>query len=539
MRDRGVYRWRSSALMAFAGLCFSCASPPPTSPANTIKARDEAKASRLLARARATHDPERYRQIIARFGDTRAAEDARQDLSVILVSEAKAAVGKKDWATADDHAEEARIYANLETTRQAIAIENQIDDGRGAEVAQAAARLAAEDKCASALKVVAAPLRKKPRARFRKVVQEQSRKPLVDCLTRKLTAEVNAGDLEPARAMIETPDATTALSNVGYRQVRAALQKLMVRRSTSGIQPLLAEHKWRDAIAKLGEMRKARTITTDEYGVAFAIVQDAIRKYLLEVAQKGLTAPKPSRVMDDLDAEARIAGWKTLPDDLEAARSLLAVAVECERLHCRLQKPAPAWAWGAIAVHPPELADGPAKSQLHHAEKIWVVAKGRKHELIALKDPGRARGRALYQQVAGWVEPAHLESVDTKMWLPPTDQLAGARVWGPLRPPSKDYHLGVVQRVEGKKVVVRRLSDALDTTVDLKSLRVGQLPKGLRVMAFCTDQLHTEPARVDSIVTAQGGVPKVKFTCDHGGLTRVDLGGSLTSKAAWLPPRRP
>lgn len=539
MQNRGAYRWLFGAAMVTLGaLALGCA-PEPQHPVNPVAARDEATAKRLLARARALHDPERYRQIIARFGDTHAADDARQELAVILVKQAKAALNRHAWATANDHAEEARVYANLQTTRQAIDIEHQIDDGRGAQVANAAAKLAAQGKCASALHALAVPLRKKPRPRFRRIVQTRSQKALVDCLTQKLEQKVNAGELAPARAMIETPDATTALSEAGYRKVRAALQKLIVKRSTRGIQPLLSQKKWQAAIDKLQQMRQAGTLTASEYRVALGIVQSAVHDALIDLAKRGLEAPKPSKVMEDFNAQAKVADFKTLPSDLAAARHLLAIVVQCKTLRCRVQKPEPEWAWGSIDVYPAEHADGATASKLKHAQKVWVVAKGKKRRLIALRDPGEAKGAALYKQVVGWVDPAHLKHVDTTMWLPPVDQLAGVRVWGPLRPPSQDYYLGIVKHVEGKHAVVTRLADQLDVTVPLKSLRVGKLVKGLRVMAFCKNQVQAEPARVDSIVTSKKSSLKVKVTCDRGNLTRVDLGGSLTSKAAWLPPRRP
>ena len=477
--------------------------------------------------------------IINRFGDTKAAGEARDELAAVLIAQAKQALAQDDWATAEDRAEEARMYAGLDLTQKAIELETTIDDHRATRVAQEAAKDAAAGKCASALKRVAVPLRKKPRERFKKELQKQAQKPLIDCLTKKLSAEVDAGNLEPARMMLETPDATTALSTAGYQEAHAVLQKLVVKRSTSGIQPLLAEYKWQEAIAKLQKMQSDNTLNDKEYEVAFGIVQDAIHAHVLKQAQQGLSAKKPSEVANQIADQVKIARWKQIPDDLSAALGTLSVAVECEKLKCRLQKPAPAWAWGAIAVHPPSAADGPDAAKVKHAQKVWVLAKARKRSLIALEDPGKVAEEQLFAKATGWVDPAHLESVDTDMWLPPSDQLAGVRVWGPLRPPNKDYYLGVVKKVDGKKATVTRIADSMDATVPLGSLRIGKLSKGLKVMAFCQDQLHPETAQVDSVVTESGGVPKVKVICDKGNITRVEIGGALTSRAAWLPPRKP
>ena len=43
---------------------------------------------------------------------------------------------------------------------------------------------------------------------------------------------------------------------------------------------------------------------------------------------------------------------------------------------------------------------------------------------------------------------------------------------------------------------------------------------------------------VDSIV-AEEAVPKVKYVCDKGDVSRVDVASALTSKADWLPPKKP
>lgn len=535
-------RWAAAFALAM-GLALpglpACGGAQQQTAESPTQKQNEEKAQRLLARAKQAHDADRFRRIISRFGDTKAAGEARDELAAILIEQSKQAIKQDDWATAEDRTDEARMYAGLDLTQKAIELQNQIDDHHAAFVAGQAAKDAAQGKCASALKRVAVPLRKKPRARFKKELQKQAKKPLVDCLSKKLAVEVEAGNLEPARMMLETPDATTALSESGYKEAHAVLQKLVVKRSTSGVQPLLAEHKWKEAIAKLQQMKTANSLNDKEYEVAFGIVQDAIHAHLLDLAKKALADKKPSQVADEIAAQIAIAKWKQIPDDLTAALAPLAVAVQCEKLHCRMQQPAPAWAWGAIVVHSPAKPDGATRAKIKHAQKIWVLAKARKHALVALKDPGKVAETQLFAVATGWVDPSHLKNVDTDMWLPPDNQLAGVRVWGPLRPPSKDYHLGVVKKVDGKKAVVTRIADSLDATVPLRSLRIGKLSKGLKVMAFCQDELHPETAKVEGVVTESGGVPKVKVKCDKGDLTRVEVGGALTSKAAWLPPRKP
>jgi len=116
------------------------------------------------------------------------------------------------------------------------------------------------------------------------------------------------------------------------------------------------------------------------------------------------------------------------------------------------------------------------------------------------------------------------------------------RVWGPLRPADSAYQLGVVTKVEGDKATVKRFADDIEQTVLLKLLRVGKLPKGLKVMAYCADRLHPQPARVAEVVAEAGGISgasKVKVDCEKGGNSRVEMASSLSSQGDWLPPRKP
>ncbi|MEB2311905.1 MAG: hypothetical protein OZ921_19715 [Sorangiineae bacterium] len=509
------------------------------SPADATKQEDEGKAARQLARARESKNPDRYRELIARFGDTKAAVDAKDELAAILVEQAEAAMTKKDWRAAESLAEEARQYAGLELTRRAIAVEDEIDQTHAAHVAEAAEALAKEGKCASAAKTVAAPLRKKPRAAFKGRLQKLAGPPLVDCYAKKLAEEIDQGNLDPARAMLATPDATTALSKPHYDAAQAALQKLIVKRSTSQIQPMLAAQDWTGALAELDALEKAGKLDAKEHRVAIGVVQDAILESLLVRAKAGLTAAKPSEVLERFDTDVSVAAWKQLPAELTAARALLTIAVECERLKCKPGAPAKVWAWGSVAIHTPASAEGETVATVKHAEPAWLLAKGAKFALVVREDPGKLAPGELWAKADGWAAPEHLKPADTALWLPPSEQLVGVQVWGPLRPPSKDYHLGVVTKVDGKQATVRRMADSLEQAVPLASLRIGKLMSGTKIMAFCEDELHPSSAKIAGVVTVEGGVPKVKIACDKGGIERVDLGGSITSRAEWLPPRRP
>lgn len=530
------------SLLGFALIALGnpgCGAATPTEAASAEQQQNEDKATRLLARARETKSAERYRQLVLRFPDTRAAGEARDELAAILIREAKDSLAEQDWSTAEDRAEEARMYAGLELTRAAQAVQKDIDDKRAEQVASDAKKLAQDGKCASALKAVAVPVRQKVREHFKTEVRKRSRESLVGCLSQKLEQEVDAGNVEAARTMLASPDATAALDKPGYDQAEQALKKAIVKQSTSAIQPLLSSQNWSEALAKLDELQKQGTLGSAEYPLAFELVQDAIKAHLLKLAESGLTAKKPAEVAQDFDQQLAIAKFKLVPKELSAARARLAIAVECEEQRCKLGSAGPVWAWGAVALHPPADASAEPKSNLRHAQKVWVIGKGKQRVLVATEDPAGASGSALFDKASGWADPKNLENADTRLWLPPEDQLAGVQVWAPLRPPSKDYLLGKVEKVEGKNAIVERMADGRNETVDLKSLRIGSLDQGLKVMAFCADPLKPEPAKVESVVTTSGGTPKVKVVCDKGGVQKVEVAGALTSKAEWLPPRKP
>jgi hypothetical protein len=531
---------RILSILVLAGApLIACAGGPDKRAESAEQAQNEEKAQRLLARAREVKDAERYRQLVLRFPDTRAASDARNELASILIKSARNSLAEQDWVTAEDRAEEARMYAGLDLTREAQRVQKEIDEKRADQIAKQAKKQVDEAKCASALKLTAAPIRHKSREHFKLELRRRAHEPLLDCVTKQLERDVAEGNVEAARSFLASPDVTAALSGEGFRLAEQALLKAIVAGSTAELRPLLDAQKWDEAIAKLDELRDADKLGESEYPIALGIAQDAIRDHSIGLAKAGISAKKPSEVARQLDAQIAIAKWKTVPKELEAARDQLAIAVECENQRCKLAKPTPMWTWGKLGLAPPANAAGEPSSSLPHAQKVWVLGRAAKLALLSTEDPGAASGAELLTRAAGWAELSRLRNVDTDFWFPPDDQLAGVQVWGPLRPPAKDYLLGTISKLEGKKATVKRLADGREESVDLADLRIGKLNQGLKVMAFCTNQIHPEPAKVDSIVSESGGSPKVKVICEKGDLQKVELGSALTTKAEWLPPRKP
>ncbi|MCA9632974.1 MAG: hypothetical protein KC766_35220 [Myxococcales bacterium] len=511
-------------------------------PAETsgASAQDEAKATRLLEKAREEHSEERLRMIIARFGHTQAAESAKADLGVILAGQADEALKSGDLDKAEEKALEAKVYGDLDTTRKAQEVLDQVDDQRADLVSKDASSIAENGKCASALKRVANTLGKKARGRYKKKVQAQSRDAIVKCLAEKIEDEVEAANIDGARSLLEQSEVKVALDKEGQSAAEKALAKSIVKRSLSTVQPMLERHEWQPAIDEVDKLQASKTLDAQEYEAAFSIVQDAILAYLIQRSTEALNAKNPGEIWTEIEATEKLARWKRTPDELSDLYTYLSMAIECENLGCKRGKPKLKYSWGKIDLKPPADAKGGTVASTKHAQKLWVIADGKDLSLIATKDPGSATGAEFWQLAAGWADEKQVKSQDTELWLPPQDQLLGTRIWGPLRPPKKDYHLGVVKEVVGgKNVVVKRLSDDEDVTVELKDIRVGTLKNGLRVMAFCVDQIQPEKAKIDKVVTTVGGIPKVKVICDTEKKERVEVASALITQKAWLPPKKP
>ncbi|MBE7484668.1 MAG: hypothetical protein HS104_32465 [Polyangiaceae bacterium] len=501
--------------------------------------RDEERAQNLLGKARSEKKTETYRRLVSRFPDSQAAGEGREELAQLLIDEASALLKQQDFTTADERAEEATLYAGVDRTQKARDLQKAVDDARAERAAKRALESAAEGKCASALKLVADPVRTKGRAHFKAALIKKTSAALLKCLEQKLAEEVKAGNVEAARSLLTAPDTTTALDKETYKKAEALLQRGLVEQGLGVLKPMLDAQKWQEAFAKLDELEKAGKLSAAERKIADGVVRDAVKLHVQNLVKTAVSAKKPGEMQKQIDDSVKAAGWESVPEEIEAARQKLAIAVECERLRCKLAKPSTAWAWGAISLRPPESSAGEETGKLAHGKKVWQLAKGGAFALIASEDPGAAEGPALYDKASAWVEAKNLKNTETSTWLPPSDQLSGVVVWAPLRAPAKDYHLGTVKKVEGRKATVERMADKAEVIVDLATLRSGALTSGLKVMAFCVGQVHTEPAKVDSVVSVDAGVPKVKIVCEKGDITRVEIGTALTTKAEWLPAKKP
>jgi len=173
-----------------------------------------------------------------------------------------------------------------------------------------------------------------------------------------------------------------------------------------------------------------------------------------------------------------------------------------------------------------------------------VLATAGGQSLITKEDPGEVKTLAEKLTAArGWIASSSLQAEDTSDWLPVGAALEKMRVWMPVGGDGTPYMLGVVQTVTGKNVDVKRLEDSQVVTLKRDVLRVGNMKQGLKVLAYCADNLAPTPARFEQVVQSAAGQPIARVTCltsdGKDDKSRDEVLGRLRSKVEWLPARKP
>lgn len=530
-------------MVVILGMCsplalLSCGARQPGAGA----AGDEAAASELLQQARQRPTQDGYRHVFEKFGATRAAGVARQELAGILLSDARAKLDARDFRGAADVAEEARTYGSEEQTRQAVAMLDAIDDGRAAEISGQVVGLArTEGGCLRAFAAVVSPFRAKPRPRprFKEALRTGATPTLMECLGAEIDSRFQEGDGATARALLVTPEVTVALPREAYEKAVLRLTELVVARTLTELAPLLGDRKWAEAIAEIARRHEGGALEDRESEAVLVALRERICADVLKRIEAARGSQRPARDATAIQDLVHLAAWDPVPEDVAHGLDALGRSLECERLRCAPEKPTQVWAWGALQLAPPGAAESAPGGHLEHGQAVFRIARAGQRALVATSDPGKATGPALLDAAAGWVDASRLRPTPTVDWLPPPELLAGVRVWGPLREGAHEYSLGVVTSADPKRAIVRRLADSIEITVDTGLLRLGAVPTGLKVLAYCVDRIHAEPAKIDGAIVTEGTVEKVPVICERGALAHVEMLSALGADPTWLPPRKP
>ena len=475
-----------------------------------------------------------------------AAEQGKIAQSRAKIDEAQATYTAKNYEKARKLLREASALA-VESHRFEIEELAEKVDKRHAKLwsNEVAERFQQKD-CTSAFKELAEQINGLESEAFTREIRRLTSEPALKCLTAQIDEQTTGGNYAAARKLIEAPEAKTVLGQAVIKKVTAELETTIDEAMNALVAEDIKAKKWGDAIAKLDAAVKKGDAEASRSGLILKAVHDGIAPEVAAVATKGVGHRDAAAMLKQVDQMIALVRWevmtpeaaelqkdKALPEDLRRKRQVLAIFVEGQRAGLKpKKKPEQRWTHGKIALVPAEKIAGESKRDLQPSTEVWVLGETKDKALIAEQNPGEGALGSILDKAVGWVPLHKLAKKATIDWIPPEDQLKGARVWGPLRPPDTLLELGVVSAVRGTDAVVKRNADDKEITVPLRSLRNGRLAAGTKVITFCTAK--DQPATIEEALP-NGRAVKVK--CDTGEV-KEELLPSLRTKTDLLPPNK-
>jgi hypothetical protein len=482
--------------------------------------------------------------------DADSAEDsAAREKSAKLLREAQELERTKSFDRARKALKQAAAL-NIEADRFAIEELLEKVDKRQAKLwANEVAEKLDEKDCAGVFKELAKQIQSFESDAFARELRTLVAPKATACVTAVIDDGRSGGKLGAAVALVGAPETKTVLGPPAWKKASAELDAAAGDVMKALVAPDVKAKKWADAVAKVDAALKAGDATDAQAAIGLGAVRDAIGPEIAAIATKAVGQSDAAGAMKQVAELVKVARWeilpadvaelqkeKALPADLRKKVDVLAVWGEAQRLSAKVRKSGEKrWVHGKVAVAPAAKSDGESKRDFQPAAEVWVLAETKSLALVADAEPKGSLGEIL-EKATGWVPLARLARQSTADWLPPGDELKGARVWGPLRPPSTDLELGVVSEVAGKDVTVKRLADDAPIKVARGSLRNGRLAVGTKVLTFCTAK--DQPAVIQELLTTGRAEPGVKLKCESG-QEKDDLLPSLRTHADLLPKPGP
>jgi len=399
--------------------------------------------------------------------------------------------------------------------------------------------------CAGAFKDLAAAIDQKKSEAFsrelRRLVQTQS----IQCVQASVDESTLAGNYAAARTLVNAKETKTVLGPA-WKKTAAELDGTIAEALKAQVADDLKAKKWSDAIAKLDASVKKGDADESQASIILKSIREAVAPEVAAVCTKAIGQRDAAASLRAVDATIKLVRWealppdaaalakdKALPEDLARKREALATWVEGQHLGLKpLKKPEKRWTYGKLPVVPGSKADGESKRDLPSGTEVWLIGQTKDKALVAETRPEGTSTAAVFEKAAAWVPLDRLAKESTADWVPPDDQLKGARVWAPLRPPDTLLELGTVSDVSGKEISVKRLADDAVVKVQRSSLRNGRLAPGTKVTAVC--RTKDETAKIEELLTAGRAVPAVKIKCD-GGEEKEEFLPALRAKPEFLP----
>jgi hypothetical protein len=377
---------------------------------------------------------------------------------------------------------------------------------------------------------------------LRRLTSEQA----TECLTAVMDEATLATRYADARALVNAPETKEVLGAAAWKKVSSELDATITDALRAQLADDLKEKRWIQAMEKLNASVKKGDADEAQGAILLEDVRKALAPELEGMMSKGVGQRDAASILKVADTLIKLVRWevlapdvaelqkdKALPASLVTKHNALSAWVEGQRAAAKIKKkPEKRWTHGKVMLFPPANQNGESKRDLAPATEVWVVAQTKEKALIADADPGAGALPSIFEKVIGWVPLDRLAPESTATWIPPNDQLKGVRVWAPLRSPDPLLELGLVSEVQGKDILVKRLSDDKIVKVQRKQLRTGVLAPGTKVLAFCTAK--DQQAVVEEVLTAGRSVPSVRIKCE-GGTVKEEFLPGLRAKPEFLP----
>jgi hypothetical protein len=455
-----------------------------------------------------------------------------------LIDKANVAYGDKDFDKARKFLREAS-EVGVESLSFQIKEETEKVDKRHAKLwANELEEPLKEGDCKGVFSQLASPMQDLESDVFNKEVRRLIGTELVTCLQGKIEAATGAAKFAEARALMMHGDTKTVLGAPAHKKMLAALEASILETLKAGIAEPISAKKWDEAVRVAEEAVKKGDTNAEGGKALFQMVRDALAPEVAGLAHRNVGQRDAAKALTDVDALIKLAKWEVeggakenaAPELVIRKRQALTTWIESQRLKMKPEKkPEKRFAHGKVKVLPAGNTETPSKRDLTPAMPVWIIGRTKDLALITEVDPGTASAEALFEKAIGWAPLARLATKNTAEWLPPDDQIAGLRVWAPLRADEPNLELGTVASIKGQDVVVKRLADDKEITVKKSTLRLGRIVPGMKILNSC--QAKMQVTIVEELMLDQR---TVKLICE-GGLRKDEVLQGLRVRPEDLP----
>ncbi len=455
-----------------------------------------------------------------------------------LIEKADVAYGDKDFDKARKLLREANEMG-IESLVFDIKEQTEKVDKRHAKLwANEIKDVLGEGDCKGAFKQLAAPMQDLESDVFNREVRHLIGGDLLKCLQVKIDASISDGKFAEARTLAMHADTKIVLGAPAHKKVVATVEETILEQLKTGIAEPIRSKRWTDAMSAAEEAVKKGDTNVDGGKVLLAMVREAIAPEIAALAQRNITQRDAAKALVEVDQLIKLVKWDpegaaketSPPETVLKKRGALTTWIEAQRLRFKPEKkPEKRFTHGKVGILPAAKTDAPSKRDLVPATPVWIIGQAKGLALVTEVDPGKAPLEDLFEKALGWAPMTRLSPKNTTDWLPPDDQLAGLRVWAPLRADEPNLELGYVVSSKGQDVVVKRVADDKEITVKKSVLRLGRITPGMRILANC--QAKMQITLVEELMLDQR---TVKLVCE-GGLRKDEVLPGLRVRPEDLP----